>query len=183
MHPLDQLSSEEITRAADLVRKSVGSNDRMRFVCISLAEPTKAELAAFDSGAGAPLRAAECVLLLPDSGETREMTVDLTAGQVQNSKTLPAGTIALFSPDDCFLAERIVKEDAGVRGLLKDRYGITDMDEVLATPSRTSAAWKKFFRSTNKHPNNSRGCSEHQKPSLAFTVLATISRWRATPGP
>ena len=142
MHPLDQLSSEEITRAADLVRKSVGNDCGMRFVCISLAEPTKAELAAFDSGAGAPLRAAECVLLLPDSGETREMTVDLTAGQVQNSKTLPAGTIALFSPDDCFLAERIVKEDAGVRGLLKDRYGITDIDEVLVTPSRSSAAWK-----------------------------------------
>lgn len=141
MHPLDQLTCDEIAQAADIARTNIGGNVRTRFVCISLAEPTKAELAAFESGAGAPLRAAECVLLLPESGETREMIVDLAAGQVHSVKVLPAGTIAMFTPDDCFLAERIVKEDAGVRRLLDERYGITDMDEVVpAAPSCISAA-------------------------------------------
>lgn len=136
-HPLDQLTCEEITHAADIARKIVGSDGatKIRFVAISLAEPTKAELAAFDAGAGTPARAAECVLMLPDAGETRELTVDLASSQVSKAKVLPAGTIAMFTPDDCFLAERIVKADAGVRSLLYDRYGITDMDEVTICPN------------------------------------------------
>ena len=36
--------------------------------------------------------------------------------------------------EDCVEAEEIVKADEGIRALLKDRYGITDMSMVAADP-------------------------------------------------
>ena len=36
--------------------------------------------------------------------------------------------------EDCVEAEELVKADKGIRALLKDRYGITDMSMVAADP-------------------------------------------------
>lgn len=40
----------------------------------------------------------------------------------------------LASPDDCFLAEEIVKANVEVQSLLKEKYGITDMSMVVCDP-------------------------------------------------
>ena len=44
------------------------------------------------------------------------------------------GVQPMVTIEDCVEAEEIVKADPGIRGLLKDRYGITDMDMVAADP-------------------------------------------------
>lgn len=40
----------------------------------------------------------------------------------------------MATPDDCFEAEAIVKADPGIQTLLKERYGITNMDEIACDP-------------------------------------------------
>ena len=40
----------------------------------------------------------------------------------------------MVSIEDCVEAEELVKADKGIRALLEDRYGITDMSMVAADP-------------------------------------------------
>lgn len=44
------------------------------------------------------------------------------------------GVQPMVTIEDCVEAEEIVKADPGIKTLLKDRYGITDMDMVAADP-------------------------------------------------
>ena len=44
------------------------------------------------------------------------------------------GVQPMVTIEDCVEAEEIVKADPGVRALLKDRYGLTDMALVAADP-------------------------------------------------
>ena len=154
MHPLDQLSAEEIQQAVSLARTTLQADaaTKLRFVAVTLAEPNKAELEGFARDGVAPSRAAECVVLLPATGVARELVLDLATGAVVREKTLPAGTQPMFSPDDCSLAEAIVKADAGVQRTLKERYGIENIDEVACDPwsvhfaddaDRAAAKWQE----------------------------------------
>lgn len=52
---------------------------------------------------------------------------ELPTAAVVSCKPLGEGFQPLLSPDDCDLAERIVKLDAGVAKLLEERYGITEI--------------------------------------------------------
>lgn len=54
---------------------------------------------------------------------------ELPTAVVVSCKPLGEGCQPLLSPDDCDLAEQIVKLDAGVAKLLEKRYGITDIGE------------------------------------------------------
>ena len=40
----------------------------------------------------------------------------------------------MITIDDCLEAEAIVKEDATIKSILKERYGLTNMDLVAADP-------------------------------------------------
>lgn len=40
----------------------------------------------------------------------------------------------LASPDDCFLAEEIVKGDPGIQALLREQYNVTDLALVACDP-------------------------------------------------
>jgi primary-amine oxidase len=44
------------------------------------------------------------------------------------------GVQPMVTIEDCMEAEEIVKADAGMQALLKQRYGITDMAMVAADP-------------------------------------------------
>lgn len=61
---------------------------------------------------------------------------ELPTAVVVSWKPLGEGFQPLLSPDDCDLAEQIVKLDAGVAKLLEERYGITDIGEVERAPPR-----------------------------------------------
>ena len=55
---------------------------------------------------------------------------DPPVASVVSCEQLGQGFQPLLSPDDCDLAEKIVKLDAGVANLLEERYGVTDLGEV-----------------------------------------------------
>lgn len=54
----------------------------------------------------------------------------------------------LLTPEDCLLAEEIVKADADIVALLKDQYGITDLALIACDP------W------SGKHPSSTRTSHE-----------------------
>lgn len=132
-HPLDPLDAEEIRIAATAVRKQLGSE--VRFSSVSLHEPGKAELDVFEGSEGLDvLRVADVVLVVPSSGLAYEVEVVLPGGDVRRCETLAPGVQPPFSPDDCFRAEDIVKADANVAQLLRERYEITDLSLLACDP-------------------------------------------------
>lgn len=121
-HPLDPLTATEIRCAAAAARSALPvSTTAPRFVSITLREPIKSALNAYDAAPGdAPLppRVAEAILITPETGLAYVVLVTLSATEedaVAECTQLPPGTQPLFTPDDCILAEDIVKADAGVQ--------------------------------------------------------------------
>jgi primary-amine oxidase len=91
-------------------------------VSITLREPIKSALSAYEAATGdAPLppRVAEAILITPETGLAYVVLVTLPASAEEDAVAectqLPPGTQPLFTPDDCILAEDIVKADAGVQ--------------------------------------------------------------------
>lgn len=127
-HPLDALSADEVTAAATAVRAAF--EPAVRFCSISLLEPTLSELR---SGSTALPRKALVVLIIPSQAKSYEAVV--VDGQVLDTKELPEGTQPPFSPDDCFLAEKIVKD--GIADVMRDRYGVEDLSLLACDPWST----------------------------------------------
>ncbi|KAI8189282.1 Copper amine oxidase 1 [Colletotrichum sp. SAR 10_75] len=92
-HPLDPLYPEEISIAADIIRRSV-QNEQVFFRAISLAEPPKQEMTAFLDGQQAgdkalahPVRRARVQAYI---GKTlHEVMVDLNAATIMSKAPLP----------------------------------------------------------------------------------------------
>lgn len=135
VHPLDPLSADEVTKASAAVRTFLGtpSDDAgttLRFVSVSLSEPPKKEYLA---GIKTP-RKAEIVALNPSTGIGAEYEVNLESGEVVYSQDLPPGVQPLLTPEDCFLAEEIVKSDPEFAKIMEERYGITDLSRLAVDP-------------------------------------------------
>lgn len=143
-HPLDQLNASEIRAVAGAVNEYLMRTNYVgktnppsapRFNVITLAEPAKADLLAMAAECTpAPPRQAGVIFITPTSCTSHEALVDISiqegvglTADVVTCLPLAAGVQPLLSPDDCDLAESIVKLDAGVARLLKERYGIVDM--------------------------------------------------------
>ncbi|KAI8472762.1 MAG: copper amine oxidase [Monoraphidium minutum] len=135
-HPLDPLSAEEISLAAEACKayaEKAGVGP-LRFNSIALQEPKKADLLAFDAGAApAPPRAAACVLHAPPRRGSIEALVALPSGKVADWKHLE-GVEPLASPDDCLEAEAVARADPEVQRLLRERYDVGDLDLVQFDP-------------------------------------------------
>ncbi|KAJ9530268.1 hypothetical protein QJQ45_023557, partial [Haematococcus lacustris] len=143
-HPLDQLSPQEVQAASDCCRKHAARDYgvlRFNSVMLQASEPPKAQLLAYEAGrAGLLPRLAQCILIAPQYGEAGlvlEAVVDLSAllwaargvaggARMVTWKELP-GVQPMTTPDDNFYAEEIMKADPGLRALLLERYGVTDM--------------------------------------------------------
>jgi len=150
-HPLDPLTAKEISVASQAVKDyyadAVASkNSKLRFVAVSLKEPTKTQTSSE--------RQAEVVTLDPSTGLTSEFVLNLggesdesasssSSANVIDFKTLPAGTQPMFTPEDCDLAESIAKNSPELQAALKDRYGITDMSTVCCDPWSINLASKE----------------------------------------
>lgn len=146
-HPLDPLSADEVTLTADICKQHFKSLHpgadvgALLFNAVSLQEPPKKALVAFTTGAaGAPPRQGFALMQPPASVYSEnepyaivEAVVDLGSKAVE-SWTLVPGVEPLFTPFECFEAERIVKADPKVRALLEARYGIRaeEVDEHIA---------------------------------------------------
>jgi primary-amine oxidase len=168
-HPLDPLSANEITAVSATIRSHAGVSladdpglEKLRFVAVSLKEPTKSELVPVLHGttpASSLARQAEVVTLNPVSGLASEFVVELlststtdegisTTAEIVSTKILDAGIQPMFTPEDCDLAEAIVKNSSTVAAALLERYGITDMSTVACDPWSVNMACDEDFAMT-----------------------------------
>jgi len=125
------LTPQEIIQASSIVKKKFESEVKhLRFICITLDE------AATDKSKddGSNVRFAEILVLNSKSGLATEMQIDLKASSITSYDDLPRGIQPMLIPEDCDLAEAIVKQSEEVQQVLQDRYGITDMSKIAADP-------------------------------------------------
>ena len=130
-HPLDPLTSEEIVRAAGILKEQKQLGPRARFETIVLNEPDKACVAAFSAGDPIP-REAFLVILDNATESTYEATVSLNDGQVTSWKHVP-GVQPRIMFDEFAECEATVRADPGFQAALRKR-GITDPDLVMVDP-------------------------------------------------
>ena len=122
-HPLDPLSAIEVSAASAALKKYAQTQSLpcfLRFNVITLNEPTKQSLLAYDANPCAETtlpRQAFCILQTPPESGAIEAVVDLELGTVESWMVLQ-GVQPLATPDDCFDAEAIVKADPEVIALL-----------------------------------------------------------------
>ncbi|KAI1875065.1 uncharacterized protein JN550_002494 [Neoarthrinium moseri] len=129
LHPLDQLSVEEISVTAQVIRNHTAFQ-AVKFNCITLREPRKDEYAAFKSGQMSTLdRRAFAIVIDKSSGKVAEVVVNLTSGTVEDLKVLDevAPTLTLEDLDVC---ERICRTDERVIRVCQE-IGISDMSKVF----------------------------------------------------
>ncbi|PXF49742.1 Primary amine oxidase [Gracilariopsis chorda] len=116
--PLSPLSATEIREAARLSREYL--SDNARFSVITLDEVCQN-------------RAAIVIALLPPDATAHKLHVNLVTSEIRQLP-VPEGAQPVLTPDDCHLAEKIVKADSRVRELISKRYGIDDIDSLVCDP-------------------------------------------------
>lgn len=131
-HPLDSLNAAELEAAAVILRHEKQLGDSVRFVSISLNEPSKHTVGTYLPGAPAPRQA--FVVLLDRKTETAyESVVDLVAESVVSFKQLPKGIQPSIMLDEFFEVERAVRKHPEFLAAL-ERRGITSPDLVMVDP-------------------------------------------------
>ncbi|NDZ93583.1 primary-amine oxidase [Streptomyces sp. SID6673] len=133
-HPLDPLDADEFRAVAALLAHEHGVGDGWRIASIELAEPTKAELAAYAADGTVPARRAVVICL--DSGQNATYKSFLTLGTdpdapgtVDSFDHLP-GVQANFTVDEFEECDRVLRAHPDVQAALA-RRGITDLDKVF----------------------------------------------------
>lgn len=125
----DQLSIEEIQRAAKLI-KEFASPKTLKFNCLTLREPKKNEYAAFKSGCGPrPDRRAFAIVIEQGPSHVSEVVVNLKSSQVEIWKDVTdvAPTLTLEDLDIC---ENVTRADPRVIEACRE-IGIYDMSKVF----------------------------------------------------
>ena len=61
--------------------------------------------------------------------------MDVGSGIVLETRELEGGQQPMLTPDDCLLAESVVKDDPRFKSLLAERYGILDAEKVACDVS------------------------------------------------
>jgi primary-amine oxidase len=130
-HPLDPLEPAEISLAVEAIRKERKLDDGVRFVTVSLKEPSKEVVGRSRSQpVGEFPRAAFVILLDKASGRGYEAEVDLRAGALRRYEALPEGVqppIMLEEFADC---EEAARKSPIFREAMKKR-GIEDINSVM----------------------------------------------------
>lgn len=129
VHPLDQLSIQEISQAARLIREKAAPS-QVKFNCITLREPLKKQYNAYKSGTGPrPDRQAFAIVLQKGTSKCAEVVVNLTTSKFDQWKEVRevAPTLTL---EDLDVMERIARKDPRVIRACEE-IGITDMSLSL----------------------------------------------------
>jgi primary-amine oxidase len=120
MHPLDPLAPAEIETAVSVLQEQRGDTEQLRFVTITLREPAKEAVRAFDEGAAPPSREAAMVMLDRASGATFEAIVSTTEGRVVAMKEVE-GVQPAIMVEEYELCERLLKEHPEFHAALRRR--------------------------------------------------------------
>lgn len=130
-HPLDPLSSAEITRTTELLRASGRLTPRMRLMAYSLQEPPKDLVLRFQPGQRAP-REVFVVIRDHERHVTIEALVSLTEETVRSWHERSDVQPALTYPE-VFAAQQAILADATFQAALAKR-GITDLSTIVTYP-------------------------------------------------
>jgi primary-amine oxidase len=138
-HPLAPLTAVEIEAAAGAVKAGKGLGETARFVYVSLYEPCKHEVVAFEEGTQeAPDRLAKVVIRERAERATYEAVVKLAAqgeSEVVDYKRVP-GVQPSVMLEEFMAAEDIVRQDPRWQEAMRKR-GITNFDLCMIDPWST----------------------------------------------
>jgi primary-amine oxidase len=124
-HPLDSLTADEIKQVVSIVRNSDYFTERMRFISITLNEPTKEEVSKF-TGNDAILREAFVIILDNEKEATYEVIVSISNHEVHEIRHIPGVQPAIVL-DEMDELHALVTTDPAVQAALRKR-GITKFD-------------------------------------------------------
>ncbi len=126
MHPLEPLSRHEVQQTVDILKRSGKVTSTMRFVSVSLAEPSKTK---YRSASPLP-REAFVSLFDNASNACFEATVNLEQASILRWEHIPdvQPTITTDEQAEC---ERAVLESAEFKALLEKHYGVSDTSLVM----------------------------------------------------
>ena len=125
-HPLDPLSRIEIARAVRVIGKSGHATAETRVALITLAEPSKATVLAWQPGAPIERRA---FAVIRNGPRTFEATVDLVSGTLEHWQEVP-GVQPPISSAEWVEAQRLTKQDARWLAAMRLR-GYDDVTEIF----------------------------------------------------
>jgi primary-amine oxidase len=134
-HPLAPLTAAEIEAAASAVKAAKGLGETARFVYVSLYEPSKHEVTAFDEGGPVPDRLAKIVIRERAEHATYEGIVRLRDGGVIDYKRVH-GVQPSVMFEEFMAAEDIVRNDPRWQEAMRKR-GITNFDLCMIDPWST----------------------------------------------
>lgn len=119
VHPLTALSEDEIVAAAGLVRYCYAPGTKLRFKGITLHEPSKEELKAFDSATEpwmhTPDRKAWVNYYLVGTASFYEAILNLSNKKVERQIEVPTGFHGPCDDDEILTAEKLTLEDSMVQ--------------------------------------------------------------------
>jgi primary-amine oxidase len=134
-HPLAPLSAAEIEAASAAVRQAAGLADSARFVYVSLYEPAKHDVIAFEQGGPAPARLVKVVIRERAEHATYEGVVRLPAGEVVRYQRVP-GVQPSVMFEEFLAAEDIVRKDPRWQLAMRKR-GIENFELCMIDPWST----------------------------------------------
>ena len=131
-HPLDPLSAAEFSAVTAILRRDrdvTTTPGSWRITGIEMAEPTKAELAAFEAGGPRPARRAIALCLDRANNATYRSVVSLSGDRIESFEHVP-GVQPNFTVDEFTECDAMVRAHPDFLAALA-RRGITDLDLVL----------------------------------------------------
>jgi primary-amine oxidase len=130
-HPLEPLTTDEIAAAVDILRTERPLGPRVRFVSVTLHEPSKELVLAYPS-AGPVEREAFAILLDNEAGRTYEAIVSLSRHTVVSWEHMPNVQPAIML-DEFLECEQACKASPQWRAAMRKR-GVTDFDLCMVDP-------------------------------------------------
>src|SRR5262245_55387617 len=136
-HPLEPLTADEVQLAVAVLRDAGKVTPTTRFISVSLKEPGKEVIRAFNDaqgarGASAPPSKRDAFAVLFDNATNScyETTVSLTDRKVTSHKHIP-GVQPTMSADEQVECEQAVLASPEFKAALKKHYGIDDTSLVM----------------------------------------------------
>src|SRR6266567_991721 len=131
-HPLEPLTAAEIEAAAAAVTAAAGLGPSARFVYISLYEPAKAEVIAFEAGGPAPERLVKLVLRERAERASYEGIVAVDRAEVRSWRRVD-GVQPSVMFEEFLAAEETVRSDPRWQEAMR-RRGVTDFSLCMIDP-------------------------------------------------
>jgi primary-amine oxidase len=131
-HPLDPLSAAEIEAAAAAIATAADLGPSARFVYISLYEPAKAEVIAFEAGGPPPERLVKVVVRERAERASYEGIVAVDRAELRSWQLVP-GVQPSVMFEEFLGAEEVVRADPRWQEAMR-RRGVTDFDLCMIDP-------------------------------------------------